>query len=65
MNTVSTPKPLLDKKYRVEIVKDDSGEVVSVIGRRLSAKKAETREEAGWNRINANDYSVRTVEEDL
>ncbi len=49
------------KKYRVEIVESATKKVVSVIGKDLTKKQAEIREETGISRVRIGDYFVRTV----
>lgn len=51
------------KTYRVEIVEIKTGKVAAVIGKHLSERQAERREETGLSRINE-DYIVRTVPEE-
>jgi len=46
--------------YRVEIVKKETREVVSVVGERLSEARAERRELTGLSRVN-DDCFVRTT----
>jgi len=53
----------MDKLYRVEIVSIETREVVSIIGRGLTEKKAEQREMTGLSRINREGFFVRTVED--
>ena len=51
-----------EKLYNVEIVKDSTGEVVSVIGKDMNERQAEKRQDTGYQRIDAVNYSVRIVE---
>jgi hypothetical protein len=51
------------KKYRVEIVSIETGEVSAVIGKGLGEKQKERRIKTGLMRTNLDKYFVREVEE--
>ena len=49
--------------YKVEIVENKTGKVVSTIGTKLREEKAEKREMTGLSRIDKENFTVRTVKE--
>ena len=49
--------------YIVKIIKDESGEGVSIIYRGINKKRAERIEELAWQKIDANNYSIESEEE--
>jgi hypothetical protein len=51
------------KTFRVEIVENKTGKIVSIIGTGLTEERAEKREMTGLMRIDTNNYFVRTVVE--
>ncbi len=56
---------MTEKKYRVEIVEIETGNVEAVIGRNMPKGRAELRETTGLSRVDGNNYFVRMVEEKL
>lgn len=51
-----------DKRYDVVIIDDNTEEVVSTIGTNLTKRKADIREDTGWNRIDSVNFSIEVRE---